>query len=81
MKYLIAYEKEKKDKLEILVDWLRKLIISKGKTDMNVLTILQTEYVNILNSIGKEYKKYFLAVIFLVLQKDPVFGPLQLNDF
>jgi hypothetical protein len=54
LKYLIAYEKEKKEKLEILVDWLRKLIINKGK-DSSVLSILENEYVNILNSIGTEF--------------------------
>ena len=65
LKYLVAYEKEKKDKLEAIIDWLRKIIVSKEKTHKFVLTLLETEYISILNSICK----YIKALNYLMLFK------------
>jgi hypothetical protein len=55
----MAHIKEKRDKIEPVIDWLRKLIIKKEKKNKIVLTVLDEEYLNILNSIGKKYGRAF----------------------
>jgi hypothetical protein len=58
-KYCIAYEKEKKPKLESMLNWIRKLIIKKEKSQCAAIVMgeLEDEYVNILNSIDFESKQ------------------------
>ena len=53
-KFLMLYEKEKKDKIETIIDWIRRLIISKEKTHKIVVNLLEVVYINILNSIDFE---------------------------
>lgn len=53
-KYCIDYAKDKKPKLDTLIDWIRRLVIAKGKTQEHVLTILEDEYINLLNAIDFE---------------------------
>ena len=50
----MLYEKEKKDKIETIIDWIRRLIISKEKTHKIVVNLLEDDYINILNSIDFE---------------------------
>lgn len=50
----MLYEKEKKEKIEIIVDWIRRLIISKEKNHKVVVNLLEDDYINILNSIDFE---------------------------
>ena len=52
-KFCMDYAKDKKPKLDTLIDWIRRLVIAKGKTQKHVLTILEDEYINLLNAIGK----------------------------
>jgi hypothetical protein len=47
------YAKEKREKLETLVDLVRKLVIKKEKQQPQVLSLLEEEYMNIMNIIGK----------------------------
>ena len=47
-----SYAKEKKERLEVLIDWLRKLITKKEKSLPCVLNLLEEEYVNMLNALG-----------------------------
>lgn len=51
-KYLISYAKDKKEKLEQLIDWFRKLIVRREKTQKCLLSILENEYINMLNAMG-----------------------------
>lgn len=55
--YCIAYEKENKEKLEALIDWIRKLIIRKEKLQTGILSILENEYINMLNNLDFESKE------------------------
>jgi hypothetical protein len=50
----MLYEKEKKDKIETIIDWIRRLIISKEKTHKIVVNLLEDDYINILSSIDFE---------------------------
>ncbi len=55
LKYLVLFAKEKREKLETIVDWVRKLIIRKEKQQPPVLSLLEEEYMNIINTIGRWY--------------------------
>lgn len=48
----MAYEKEKKDRLEQLINCFRKVIIRKEKSQKLVLTLLENEYINMINALG-----------------------------
>jgi len=52
--YCISYAKEKKPKLESLIDWLRRLVIKKEKSMQAVLTLLEAEYINMFNALDFE---------------------------
>lgn len=51
--FCILYEKEKKEKLETLIDWIRNLIIKKAKSHNILLHVLEEQYINLLNALGK----------------------------
>ena len=46
------YVNERKDRLEALIDWIRRLMLAKCKSDSFVLNVLEEEYINILNKTG-----------------------------
>ena len=51
-KYCITYEKEKKERLEYLIDWFRKIIIRRGKSQKILLNLLENEFINMINALG-----------------------------
>lgn len=60
-KYLIALAKETKtdnNKLELLIDWIRRIIISQENkpNGAQVLAVLEDDYMNLLNGIDFEAK-------------------------
>ncbi len=69
--YCVAYAKEKKEKLETLLDWLRRLVIRKEKSLKIVLTILEDEFINLLNALGKFIKLILKAKNRFLIQQQP----------
>jgi len=67
----VAYAKEKKEKLETLLDWLRRLVIRKEKSLKIVLTILEDEFINLLNALGKFIKLILKAKNRFLIQQQP----------
>jgi len=55
-KYCITYEKEKKERLEYLIDWFRKIIIRRGKSQKILLNLLENEFINMINALDFESK-------------------------
>lgn len=71
--FCILYGKEKKEKLEIVIDWIRKLIIKKGNSQNIILSVLEDQYVDILNAfdfeskdVAESCKKKILELIYWV---------------
>ena len=51
----MVYEKEKKDKLEATIDWLRTLLARRGRANAALGEALAEEYTNMLNALGKAW--------------------------
>lgn len=55
--FCILYAKNKRDKLETMIDWIRKLIVKKENRQKSILTLLENEYINMLNALDFESKE------------------------
>ncbi len=64
--YCISYEKERKNKLEPLIDWIRKLLIKKEKSQVVILNLLEDEYINMLNALGNVDILYSFHLTYLL---------------